>query len=78
MNGPLHSPIDAYRAELLAISEATDYDGPVLIMTIRPDNRLFCSYNLAFTKPQALRMLGHLTQLLTDPDSWLYGSDVSQ
>ena len=64
--------VDTYRAELLSMSAGRDPDGTMLMMTIRPDVRIWWPCNLTFTPAQAQRMHRELGKLLADPQSWLH------
>ena len=66
------TPVETYRADLLALCAAKDPDGPVLMLTLRPDNRFFWPCNMTFTQAQAVRMHRQLGQLLDNPESWIY------
>ena len=64
--------IDIYLAEYLAMAAGTVDDGPVLIVTMRPESRSRRPCNFAFTPIQAHRIHKELGRLLDDPESWLH------
>jgi hypothetical protein len=61
-----------YRAEVLTMTGGRMDGNPALVMTMRPESRSFRSYNFAFSLAQAVRIHRELTQLLDDPESWIY------
>ena len=63
---------ETYRADLLTMCAGKDPDGPVLMMTVRPDNRFLWPCNMTFRREQAIRMRHMLGTVLDDPNSWLY------
>lgn len=68
----MESHVESYRADLLSMSAGRDHDGPVLMMTVRPDVRFWWPCTMTFTKEQAIRMRLLLDDLLDDPESWLH------
>ena len=74
----MDNPIETYRADLLSLTAGRDPDGPVLMMTLRPDSRFFWPCNLTFTREQAVRIRLLLDRILDDPASWLHMSKEEQ